>query len=91
MERESLLKNRHHCDGKEYEEACQGSLTIWTIRPTDAQDILSESQMDDLSRIKIWANIVWDYLGQIIERANDKNEAIKQQAQVSRPESERPF
>ena len=32
-----------------------------------------------------------DYLGQIIERANDKNEAIKQQVTGVMPESERPF
>lgn len=32
-----------------------------------------------------------DYLGQIIDRANDKNEAIKQQVTAVVPESERPF
>lgn len=32
-----------------------------------------------------------DYLGQIIDRANDKNEAIKQQVTAVMPESERPF
>ena len=47
--------------------------------------------MDDFITYKNLSQYCMDYLGQIIERANDKNEAIKQQVTGVMPESERPF
>ena len=47
--------------------------------------------MDDFITYKNLSQYCMDYLGQIIERANDKNETIKQQVTAVMAESERPF
>ena len=79
-------------DGKEYEDG-QGSLIdrSRSQHSTDAQDLLPGKSMDDFITYKNLSQYCMDYLGQIIERANDKNEAIKQQVTAVMPESERPF
>lgn len=79
-------------DGKEYEDG-QGSL-IADLDHSIQQMLKTsypESQMDDFITYKNLSQYCMDYLGQIIERANDKNEAIKQQVTGVMPESERPF
>ena len=79
-------------DGKEYEEG-QGSL-IADLDHSIQQMLKSsypESQMDDFITYKNLSQYCMDYLGQIIDRANDKNDAIKQQVTAVMPESERPF
>ena len=79
-------------DGKEYEEG-QGSL-IADLDHSIQQMLKTsypESQMDDFITYKNLSQYCMDYLGQIIDRANDKNEAIKQQVTAVMPESERPF
>ncbi len=48
-----------------------------------------ESQVDDFITCKT-EPILYDYLGQIIERANDQNEAIKQCACGERPKASAP-
>ena len=67
-------------DGKEYEDG-QGAL-IADLDHSIQQMLKTsypESQMDDFITYKNLSQYCMDYLGQIIERANDKNEAIKQQ------------
>ena len=79
-------------DGKEYEDG-QGAL-IADLDHSIQQMLKTsypESQMDDFITYKNLSQYCMDYLGQIIERANDKNEAIKQQVTGVMPESERPF
>ena len=51
-----------------------------------------ESQMDDfITYKKFWSQYCMDYLGQIIDRANDKNDAIKQQVTAVMPEASVPL
>ncbi len=79
-------------DGKEYEDG-QGAL-IADLDHSIQQMLKTsypESQMNDFITYKNLSQYCMDYLGQIIERANDKNEAIKQQVTAVMPESERPF
>ena len=79
-------------DGKEYEDG-QGSL-IADLDHSIQQMLKTsypESQMDDFITYKNLSQYCMDYLGQIIDRANDKNDAIKQQVTAVMPESERPF
>ena len=77
MKRISMLKI-DIIDGKEYEDG-QGSL-IADLDHSIQQMLKTsypESQMDDFITYKNLSQYCMDYLGQIIERANDKNEAIK--------------
>ena len=64
-------------DGKEYEDG-QGSL-IADLDHSIQQMLKTsypESQMDDFITYKNLSQYCMDYLGQIIDRANDKNEPL---------------
>ena len=86
-----MLK-RDIIDGKEY-DSVHGALiadldhTIQTMLQLSYPD----SQMDDFITYKNLSQYCMDYLSQIIDRANEKNEAIKQQVTAVLPMTEAPF
>ena len=79
-------------DGKEYEDG-QGALIADLDHSIQQMLKTSYPEVEWMNFItyKNLSQYCMDYLGQIIERANDKNEAIKQQVTAVMPESERPF
>lgn len=86
-----MLK-RDIIDGKEY-DSIHGALIAdldHTIQ-TMLQISYPDSQMDDFITYKNLSQYCMDYLSQIIDRANEKNEAIKQQVTAVLPMTEAPF